>query len=74
MPPTNHTRLIILCITVLAAIAGACGTWLLWKGFAGGEGLAQTLNTAIAGMLGFLAHKSASPPPSSPPPPAAATP
>lgn len=66
-PQPSHTRFIIGCITLLAMTCALCGGWLLWKGFAGGGELVMTVNTAIAGMVGFLANQSkATPPPTTP--------
>ncbi len=57
MLPVNHTRFIIACITFISSLAALCGAWLLWKGFAGGGELVMTVNTAIAGMIGFLSNQ-----------------
>lgn len=57
MNPTNHVRFIIGCITLLATLSALAGAWLLWKGFAGGGELVMTVNTAIAGMIGFLSNR-----------------
>jgi len=59
--PPNHVRFIIGCITTLALVATLCGGWLLWKGFAGGGELVMVVNTAIAGMIGFLSNRQPSP-------------
>lgn len=67
MTPVNHVRFIIGCITLLALVSALCGAWLLWKGFAGGGELVMTVNTAIAGMVGFLANRQSPPPPTIPP-------
>lgn len=55
--PNNHVRFIIGCITLIAMTGCICGAWLLWKGFAGGGELVMTVNTAIAGMIGFLSNQ-----------------
>lgn len=54
----DHTPLIVICITILATTCAVEGGWLLWKGFAGGGELVMTVNTAIAGLVGFLARNS----------------
>jgi hypothetical protein len=56
--PKNYAPLIIICVTFLATEAAFIGGWLLWKGFAGGGEMIITLNTAIAGLLGFLGGRS----------------
>lgn len=53
----NHTRFVIGCITLLAMTSALCGGWLLWKGFAGGGELIMTVNSAVAGMIGFLSNQ-----------------
>ncbi len=50
----THTALVVICITFLAFTATVEGSYLLWKGFAGGGELVMTLNTAISGLIGFL--------------------
>ncbi len=52
--PPNHTPLIVVCVTVMGMTAALAGSWLLWKGFAGGGELVVTLNSAISGLVGFL--------------------
>ena len=69
MPPTTHVRFIIGCITLLAVISALAGAWLLWKGFAGGGELVMTVNSAVAGMIGFLSNRPATPPLAVPPAP-----
>lgn len=61
MTPQNHVRFIIGCITILALTSAMAGAWLLWKGFTGGGELVMTVNTAIAGMIGFLSNRQPSP-------------
>lgn len=68
MNPPQNVRFIIGCITLLAFTAALCGAWLLWKGFAGGGELVMTVNTAIAGMIGFLSNRQQPPPPKPPEP------
>lgn len=63
VPPVNHVKFIIGCITALALTSALCGAWLLWKGFAGGGELVMTVNTAIAGMIGFLSNRRPEPTP-----------
>lgn len=53
-PPKDHTRTVVVCITLLGMSSAVGGMWLLWKGFTGGGELVVTLNTAIAGLVGFL--------------------
>lgn len=62
MTPQNHVRFVIGCITLLAMVSSIAGAFLLWKGFAGGEALVMTVNTAIAGMIGFLSNRQTPPP------------
>ena len=63
-PQKNYTPLIVICVTFLASEAALIGGWLLWRGFAGGGEMIITLNTAIAGLLGYLGGRiSASLPP-----------
>jgi hypothetical protein len=59
--PVTHVRFIIGCITLLALASALCGAFLLWKGYNGGGELVMTVNTAIAGMVGFLGQQK--PPP-----------
>lgn len=74
MTPQNHVRFIIGCITALAMVSALCGAWLLWKGFAGGGELVMTVNTAIAGMIGFLSNRQPNQPgPGDPPAPVTVT-
>jgi hypothetical protein len=73
MSPQNHVRFIIGCIAWLATISALAGAWLLWKGFAGGGELVMTVNTAIAGMIGFLSNRQPPPPPGPNDPPAPVT-
>lgn len=61
-------KFIIGCITALAMVSALCGGFLLWKGYAGGGELVMTVNTAIAGMIGFLSNRPA-PRPGDPPTP-----
>ncbi len=61
MTPSNHVRFVIGCITALAMISALCGGFLLWKGFNGGGELVMTVNTAIAGMIGFLSNQTKPP-------------
>lgn len=70
--PANHVKFIIGCITTLALTSALCGAWLLWKGFAGGGELVMTVNTAIAGMIGFLSNRRPEPTPPAEAPPAPA--
>lgn len=65
MSPKNHTALIVICITVMGMTAALSGSWLLWKGFAGGGELVITLNTAIGVLGGFLGGRAMNQPPSS---------
>lgn len=58
----SHTRLVVCCITFLAFTATVTGSYLLWKGFAGGGELVMTLNTAISGLIGFLGGRVSNPP------------
>lgn len=53
-PTQSHTRFIVTWIGILGLAAAIAGTWLLWKGFAGGGELVVTLNSAISGLVGFL--------------------
>lgn len=57
MTPQTHVRFIIGCITLLALASALCGAFLLWKGYNGGGELVMTVNTAIAGMVGFLGQQ-----------------
>lgn len=59
--PQNHTRFIVAWIGVLGLSAAVAGTWLLWKGFAGGGELVVTLNSAISGLVGFLGGRALNP-------------
>lgn len=59
--PANHVRFVIGCITALAMVSALCGGFLLWKGYAGGGELVMTVNTAIAGMIGFLSNRQTPP-------------
>lgn len=62
MTPQNHVRFVIGCITMLAMVSALCGGFLLWKGFAGGGELVMTVNSAVAGMIGFLSNRPVPPP------------
>lgn len=60
MNPPNHTRFIVLCITILAMVATGGGTYLILKGFQQGELLAQMGSNGLSGLVGFLGGKMAS--------------
>lgn len=55
--PTNHVRFIVGCVTILASLSCIGGSWLLWKGFSGGELLCSQVGTAIGGLLGMLSQR-----------------
>lgn len=55
-PRPDHTRFIVGCVSILGAFSGILGAFLLWKGYAGGGELIMTVNTAIAGLIGFLSN------------------
>lgn len=52
----SHVRFIVGAVTILAVICVLCGSWLLWKGFAGGELLVAQVGTAIGGLLTMLSQ------------------
>lgn len=55
-PRPDHTRFIVGCVSLLGGFAGVLGAFLLWKGYNGGGELVMTVNTAIAGLIGFLSN------------------
>lgn len=61
-PQRNHIRFVVLCITLLGAIAFAGGAVLIFKGYNGdlmiGGGLA-----AVSGLTGMLSMTKPNPPP-----------
>lgn len=68
MNQNNHVRFVIGCITILAGLASLAGAFLLWRGYSGGSELVMTVNTAIAGMIGFLSNRQQTPEPPKPTP------
>ena len=59
----SNTRLVVLCVTVLASEAAIGGVFLHLKGFSGGAGLTfLSLNTAISGLIGFIGGRVSVPP------------
>ncbi len=58
----SHTRMVVICVTILASQAALTGAFLLWKGYQGGGELVVTLNTAISGLIGFLGGRATVPP------------
>lgn len=63
--------LVVICITFVSMAAGACGAWLVAKGYQGGEILLTTMGTGLGGLIALL---SSTGPRQSPPPPAEPTP
>lgn len=68
-PPTaNPTKLICICVTIIAIISALTGAFLLWKGYAGGELLASQSGIAIGGLLGIVSqNRNATPSPTTEP-------
>lgn len=69
-PIISHVRFIVGAVTILAAISALSGSFLLWKGFAGGELLCSQVGVAIGGLLTMLSQRpqQAAPPANQEPP------
>lgn len=57
MNTPGHTRYIVGCITLLGLVFGLSGSFLVYKGFEGGN-IAMTIGgQCAAGLVGFLGGK-----------------
>ncbi len=55
----NHVRFTVACISLLTIVCAVCATYLLSKGYQGGELLAGTASTGVAGLIGMLSMRTA---------------
>jgi hypothetical protein len=53
--------LVVICITVLSMAAGACGAWLVSKGYQGGELMIGTCGTGLGGLIAMLSSTRTTP-------------